>query len=69
MTVFLNLHVLCLQSTFLSPWPLCAAEIINPLWWDTAVPGATLVRLLQGAARKEKKWREVNLTGCFCRLC
>lgn len=69
MTVFLNLHILCLQSTCLSPWPLCVAEIINPLLWDTAIPGATLVRLLQGAARKEGKLREVNLTGCFYRLC
>lgn len=69
MTVFLNLHVLPLQSTCVSPWALCTAEIINPLWLDTAIRGAVLVRLLQGTARKEIKQRGITLTGCFCRLC
>lgn len=57
MTLFLNLNVLPLQST------------INPLWLDTATPGAILVRLLRVTARKEGKWRGITLAGCFCSLC
>jgi len=55
MTVLLNLYVLALESTCLSPWALCIAEIIHPSWLDTAPPGATLVRLLQGTAGMEGK--------------
>lgn len=68
MTVFLNLYVIPLQSTCLSQWALCIAEIIHPLWLDTAIPGAMFMRLLQGTAREEGKQRRVTLTGCFCRL-
>lgn len=58
-------YLICLFFPFRELAPLCyatlwVAEIINPLWLDTATPGALWVRLLQDIDKKRMRMESRN---------